>query len=90
MPRCNRQGPLGQGPMTGRGLGPCGCAVTKGNYFSGGRHMGEGYGMHIGRNFNRFSYQPELTMEQQKELLSEKKAILENEIANLQKNLDEL
>ena len=42
MPRFDGSGPMGQGPMTGRGLGPCG----------GG--MGYGRGQGRGFGFRRF------------------------------------
>ena len=29
MPKSNGSGPLGQGPGTGRGLGPCGCGARR-------------------------------------------------------------
>ena len=45
MPALDKTGPQGQGPMTGRGLGPCG----------GGKRMGfgrcRGYGRGLGRYF---------------------------------------
>ena len=31
MPGYNQTGPLGQGAMTGRGLGPCGGGMTRGS-----------------------------------------------------------
>ncbi len=30
MPRLDRTGPMGQGPRTGRGLGPCGLGLRRG------------------------------------------------------------
>ncbi len=57
MPRFDRTGPQGQGPMTGRGMGPCG----------GGMAYGRGFGRGMGRGFCRwfgFSYhQPTKTEE---------------------------
>jgi len=41
MPRFDKTGPMGQGSMTGRGLGSCG----------GGRGDGRGYGRGFGRRF---------------------------------------
>jgi len=38
MPNRNGTGPLGQGAMTGKGMGPCGCGQRRG--FGGGRGMG--------------------------------------------------
>jgi len=42
MPRFDQTGPLGQGSMTGRGLGPCG--------------GGTGFGRNCGRGFGRRFY----------------------------------
>jgi hypothetical protein len=40
MPGYNRTGPMGQGPGTGRGLGPCGAGRRRG----GGQFWGGGFG----------------------------------------------
>ncbi len=45
MPRFDSTGPLGQGPRTGRGLGPCG----------GGYGYGMGYGRGLGYGYRRFA-----------------------------------
>jgi len=44
MPRFNGTGPQGFGPMTGRGMGPCGGGYGPGRGFGGGRGFGAGYG----------------------------------------------
>jgi hypothetical protein len=41
MPNRDKTGPLGQGPVTGRGLGPC------------GQGKGLGFGRGMGRKFGR-------------------------------------
>jgi len=61
MPRGDRTGPLGLGPMTGRGLGYCagfpvpgymnpgpGLGLRRGGYFRWGRGFGRGYGRGFG------------------------------------------
>lgn len=48
MPGFDRTGPLGQGPMTGRGMGRCG----KGGGFGRGRGLGRGGGRR-GGGFSR-------------------------------------
>ena len=48
MPRGDRTGPLGQGPMTGRGLGDC-SGYERSGWFGGG--FGRGFG--AGRGFRR-------------------------------------
>ncbi len=98
MPGYNRQGPAGQGPMTGRGLGPCGGGYARRGYYPGirmgagfGRGMGAGFGMRAGiGNFGGYYPPTELSKEEQKAMINDRKAYLENEIADLQKNLEEL
>lgn len=48
MPRRDGSGPMGQGPLTGRGMGNC---SGSGRGFFG---MGRGRGMGMGFNFGRF------------------------------------
>ena len=77
MPGRNGTGPMGYGPLTGRGLGPCGGKMAhRGNFY--GRRMGGGFG----RNFGGAGYYSpaNLTAEEQKELLGERKAYLESEL----------
>ena len=45
MPGYNQTGPQGRGPMTGRGLGPCGRGMGL------GRGYGQGYGRFAGRSY---------------------------------------
>jgi len=42
MPNRDKTGPMGQGPSTGRGLGPCGGGIGRG--FGCGRGFGRGLG----------------------------------------------
>jgi len=49
MPRFDGTGPQGQGPMTGRGMGPCG----QGGRPVGGPGMGPGRGRGMGRGYGR-------------------------------------
>jgi len=44
MPGGNRMGPLGMGPMTGRGAGYCAGGGAAGNIMAGGRFCGFGRG----------------------------------------------
>ncbi len=50
MPRGDRTGPLGQGPMTGRGLGDC-AGNERGGWYGRGFGFGRGFG--AGRGFGR-------------------------------------
>ncbi len=55
MPGFNRTGPMGRGPMTGRGMGLCTGAANRG-YGQGmgmGRGMGRGFGRGFGQGFGR-------------------------------------
>jgi hypothetical protein len=53
MPQGNKRGPLGLGPMTGRGLGYCAGYPHPGYLNPGGRGMGRGFGRGMGRGFGR-------------------------------------
>ena len=56
MPGGDRTGPLGLGPMTGRGLGYCSGSPTPG-YMNGPRGVGYGgYGRGLGRGYGRGAY----------------------------------
>lgn len=52
MPAGDRTGPMGEGPMTGRGAGYCSGSGQPG-YVSGGTGMGRGFGMGFGRGAGR-------------------------------------
>jgi hypothetical protein len=78
MPRLDKTGPMGQGPKTGRGLGPCGDGMRRG----WGCWSGYGYG------FRRFiSPKNELaaledeekTLEEELVAIREEKATLKNQ-----------
>jgi hypothetical protein len=76
MPGFDRTGPAGAGPMTGRGLGPCGGGMGY------GRGLGRGYGRGLGTG--RFAWGP---YQNQKNPVNEK-AVLVNDAKVLQKELD--
>ena len=74
MPRGDRTGPAGVGPMTGRGLGPCGGGRALGMSFGrgAGRCLGRGFGWRCAP----YAYNP--TKEQEiADLKAEKEAIQE-------------
>ena len=87
MPRRDGTGPMGQGSLTGRGLGNCvgarpyygaGCGRGFGQgYLQGGRY-GRGLGQGMGRHYRR-SYQENPT--NVKERLLQEKQVLELELA---------
>ena len=74
MPGMNRTGPLGSGPMSGRGMGLCG----------GGRGTGAGRGMGLGRGRGFFGGYAADTGRQP--ALEQKIEELEAKIEELQKN----
>ncbi|MBD3263203.1 hypothetical protein GF374_02380 [Candidatus Woesearchaeota archaeon] len=97
MPNFDGTGPCNQGPMTGRGLGPCGA----------GRGFGKGYGRGWGRGFGRgwrFRQAPvapvypertvpvykEPTKKEQKDMLKAEKAQIEKELKEINQRLQEL
>ena len=55
MPRGNRTGPDGAGPMTGRGVGYCNGYDSPGFTRGSGRGMGGGFSRGFGRGFRRFA-----------------------------------
>ena len=89
MPNQDRTGPLGQGPLTGRGLGPCGRGLARGRlggYRRGGAPC-------YGRGFRRNSafIQPQVITEtQEKELLKQELEAVKAEQAEIQERLKEL
>ena len=80
MPFRDGTGPIGQGPMTGRGLGPCG--------------GGMGYGR--GRGWRRWGYYPpvypsiEPTAREEKEMIQEEMSVLKEQIKILEDRFKEL
>ena len=83
MPRYNGTGPLGQGPGTGWGMGPCGAGIGWRKGF------GQGYGRRNSWGC-RAPYQPQMTEKEEKEILEEEAEILEDELKSIKKRLTEL
>jgi hypothetical protein len=82
MPGQDRTGPLGQGPLTGRGLGPCGRGMRRG--------FGQGFGR--GRGFG-WTYPAELatlTKAEEKKILEAELKEIEAEKQEILKRLKEL
>lgn len=82
MPRRDGTGPMGAGPMTGRGMGFCNT-----NRFSrlGGFGLGRGLGLGLGRGLWRSSYTP--TPEDERSMLMEQKETLEHHLNQINKIL---
>ena len=90
MPGMNGTGPMGAGPQTGRGLGYCGKADADSFFRGRGMGMGRGYSCGRGRGIGRF-YQPvELTADQKKDILNQRKTFLENELSSLDEQINNL
>ena len=105
MPRGNGTGPMGAGPMTGRGAGYCAGFTTPGFVNQAGdggfgRGMGMGRGARVGGGMgfgfrNRF-YAPEtvqappISADQEKEYLAREAKALENDLEAIKERLNEL
>jgi hypothetical protein len=96
MPSFDGTGPCGQGPMTGRGMGPCGRGMGRGY----GRGYGRGFGRGLGRGFGRgfgpaAPVQPvwepvPITKDQEKQMLQDEMKYLEQGISEIKKRLQDL
>jgi hypothetical protein len=86
MPGFNRTGPQGYGPMSGRGLGPCGR----------GLRMGTSRG--LGRGMGRYGYAPayeptntvRITKEQEMADLKAEKELMQQELKSVEQRIKEL
>lgn len=79
MPRFDGTGPLGLGPSTGWGMGPCGVG------------MGMGWRRGFGRGFGRFwKFGYQITKKEEKEVLEEEVEILEDELKAIKERLAEI
>lgn len=97
MPRFDGTGPMGMGPMTGRGLGYCtGVRRPLGAGYGGGFYgRGRGGGFGYKRGFFGYSRpvyydNPQYVEKPSKELLLDQKKYLEEELASINKQIDEL
>ncbi|MCK9479461.1 MAG: DUF5320 domain-containing protein [Firmicutes bacterium] len=91
MPRGDGTGPMGAGPLTGRGFGVCKGARVLGRVGLGaglclGLARGLGFGRGLGRGFG-FN---QTSGETQKELLQQQKEILQNQIKAVNEQLENL
>jgi len=77
MPGQDGTGPLGYGPLTGRGWGPCGGGMRRG--------FGRGFGRGLG-----FRRQLTLTKDEEKKILEAEIKEIELEKQEMQKRLKEL
>lgn len=86
MPRRDGTGPMGAGPMTGRGMGLCNTNRTaRLGGFGLGRGLGRGLGLRLGRGLWRSSYVS--APEDEKSMLMEQKKMLEDNLNQINKIL---
>ena len=86
MPGYDGTGPMGQGPLTGGGLGPCGRGLGRGYGRGMGRGRGRGLGIRRGGRglgLARQNYSPE----DEVEALKREKELIEKEIESLEKGV---
>ena len=74
-------GPQGLGPMTGRGLGPCGCGMRRGF----GRGYGRGFGFRA-----RYATPITLTKDEEKKILEAELKEIDLEKQEIAKRLKEI
>jgi|LSQX01.3.fsa_nt_gb hypothetical protein len=84
MPRYDGTGPWGQGPMSGRGMGPCnrGFRGGMGHRFGGG--WGGGWGRGWGRSMGMGYWAAAQPATPPADLLAERKRMLEEELKEIE------
>jgi len=85
MPGFDKTGPQGQGPMTGRGLGPCEGGRKFGMGFGRCRGYGRGLGRYFGWNAPQTKEEKVEDVQAYKKALQEEMEETEKELADLQK-----
>lgn len=88
MPRQDGTGPIGSGPMTGRGLGRC-KDINADNYSLGFRRRFE-RGVGLGRCFERGYDWSKTPIKSEKDLLAEEREFLKNRLDIIDKQLENL
>ena len=87
MPGLDKTGPMGQGPLTGRGMGPCGSGRGMGTRmgFGRGRGCGRGLGRYFGWNTPQTKEEKIEDVKAYRQALQEEMEDMEKELAKLQK-----
>jgi len=83
MPKFDRTGPRGLGPMTGRGMGPCG----RGYGFGRGMGFGPGYGFQD--SCPAFPYR-NMTKKEELDVLENESEALQEELESIKERIKEL
>ncbi|MCL5431833.1 MAG: DUF5320 domain-containing protein [Patescibacteria group bacterium] len=86
MPRFDKTGPQGQGPMTGRGMGPCGGGHGMRMGFGRCRGYGRGLGRYFGWNAPQTKEEKIEDIQAYKKSLQEEMEDVEKELVDLQKS----
>ena len=89
MPFGDGTGPLGQGPMTGRGLGYCGGYAAPARVYGFGRGMGRGFGKGFGRGYG-FGWAGYNVPYDEKTALENRMRFLEEELKYIRDRLKEI
>jgi len=84
MPRLDQTGPQGQGPLTGRGFGPCGRGLRMG--FGRGKGYGRGLGRYFGWNTPQTKQEKVEDVQAYKKALQEELGDVDKELSDLQKS----
>jgi len=93
MPGGDRTGPMGMGPMTGRGSGNCAVLLPVGHTNTmPGRGFARGRGGRgLGRGFRRgMDYSPVLSSQEEAKLLKTETSSMQNEINSINARIKEL
>ena len=85
MPAFDKTGPQGQGPMTGRGMGPCGKGLGMRKGFGRCRGYGRGLGRYFGWNAPQTKEEKIENIQAYKKALQEEMEDIEKELSSLQK-----
>ena len=91
MPGGDRTGPLGRGPITGKGFGPCNAGRGRAGLasrFGFGPGRGRGFGLRQGLGINAGFNQYDTKTQQ--ELLAEEKEMLQERLNQVRKQLENM
>jgi len=91
MPKFDGTGPTGRGPMTGRGMGPCGAGYGYERGYGMGFGRGGGYGGFCGCPMCGYGISSRnwMTKEERKQMLEEEAKDLEAELKGVKEAINE-
>jgi len=93
MPAFDGTGPRGEGPLTGRGMGPCGRGFRRG--FGRGFGFRRGFGRGMGRAWRYpcsydYPVYPALSKEEEKSMLEDELKLIQKDMDDIKKRIEEL